>query len=34
VSVADKDAVIAMGRKIVEFRSRVTVDAIRKARGR
>ena len=34
VSIADKDAVIAMGRKIVEFRSRVTVDAIRKARGR
>ncbi|HUF48188.1 MAG TPA: creatininase family protein [Vicinamibacterales bacterium] len=34
VSIADKDGVIAMGRKIVEFRARTTVEAIRKARGR
>lgn len=34
VSIADKDAVAAMGRRIVEFRANVAVEAIRKARGR
>jgi len=34
VDIADKDAVIAMGRKIVEFRATVAVAAIRQARGR
>lgn len=33
VSIEDKDAVIAMGQKIVEFRANVAVEAIRKARG-
>jgi len=34
VSIADQGAVVAMGRKIVEFRASVAVEAIRKARGR
>ena len=33
VDVSNRDAVVAMGRKIVEFRANVAVEAIRKARG-
>jgi creatinine amidohydrolase/Fe(II)-dependent formamide hydrolase-like protein len=34
VSLEDRNAVIAMGRRIVEFRANAAVEAIRKARGR
>ena len=34
ISLEPKDKTIEMGKKIVEFRANVAVDAIKKARGR